>query len=99
MKDYNAPLRDMGFVLREIAPLEEVNQLPGCGDVTLEVADAILTEANKFAAGVLSPRNVRGDREGSKLVDGEGVTPTGWREAYAQFTEGGWNALSCDPEY
>ena len=96
MKDYTAPLGDMRFILREIAPLEEINQLPGCGDVTMEVADAILTEAGKFATSVLSPLNPVGDREGARWDDGEVHTATGWREAYAGFTEAGWNALSCD---
>ena len=99
MKDYAAPLRDMRFILREIAPLEEVNQLPGCGDVTPEVADAILVEAGKFAASVLSPLNPVGDREGARWHDGEVHTATGWREAYAGFIESGWNALSCDAEH
>ena len=99
MRDYAAPLRDMQFVLRELAPIDEIAKLPGCGDVTLEVAEAILKEAGKFAAGVLSPLNPVGDREGSRLKDGEVVTPTGWRDAYRQFVEGGWNALSVDPAH
>jgi len=99
LKDYNAPLRDMRFILREIAPLEAVNELPGCGDVTPEVADAILTEAGKFATSVLSPLNPVGDREGAKWSDGEVRTATGWREAYASFIEGGWNGLGSDPEH
>ena len=99
MRDYTAPLRDMQFVLRELAPIEEVSQLPGCGDVTLEVAEAILKEAAKFAGGVLSPLNVVGDREGARVKDGEVSTATGWRDAYRQFVDGGWNALSVEPEY
>ncbi len=99
MRDYAAPLRDMQFVLREIAPLDEVSKLPGCGDVNLEVAEAILKEAGKLAGGVLSPLNVVGDREGAKLVSGEVKTATGWKDAYRQFVDGGWNALSCDPEH
>jgi alkylation response protein AidB-like acyl-CoA dehydrogenase len=99
MKEYTAPLRDMQFVLRELAPLDEVSRLPGCGDMNLELAEAILTEAGKLAAGVLSPLNPVGDREGARVHDGEVVTATGWRDAYRQFVDGGWNALSCDPEY
>ncbi len=87
MRDYTAPLRDMQF------------ELPGCGDVTLEVAEAILKEAAKFAGGVLSPLNVVGDREGARVKDGEVSTATGWRDAYRQFVDGGWNALSVEPEY
>ncbi|WP_242359940.1 acyl-CoA dehydrogenase [Anaeromyxobacter sp. SG17] len=100
MKEYTAPLRDMQFVLRELAPIDEVARLPGCGEVNLELAEAILAEAGKFAAGVLSPLNVVGDREGARVVgEGEVVTATGWRGAYRSFVEGGWNALSCSPEY
>jgi acyl-CoA dehydrogenase len=89
----------MQFVLRELAPLDEVARLPGCGDVNLELADAILKEAGKLAAGVLSPLNVVGDREGARVKDGEVTTAPGWRDAYRQFVDGGWNALSCGPEY
>ena len=99
MRDYSAPLRDMLFVLRELAPIEEVAKLPGCGDVNLEVAEAILKEAGKFAAGVIAAINEAGDREGAKLVDGEVRTAPGWKDAYRQFVDGGWNALSCDPEH
>ena len=99
MGEYNAPLREMRFVLREIAPLEAVSRLPGCGDVTLEVADAILKEAGKLAGVVLSPLNPVGDREGARRTGDEVTTATGWRDAYRQFVAGGWNALSCDPEY
>jgi alkylation response protein AidB-like acyl-CoA dehydrogenase len=99
MRDYIAPIRDMQFVLRELAPLDEVARLPGCGDVTLDVADAILAEAGRFAGSVLSPLNAGGDREGARLRDGEVLTAKGWREAYRQFTAAGWNALSCNPEH
>jgi 3-(methylthio)propanoyl-CoA dehydrogenase len=99
MRDYAAPVRDMQFVLRELAPLEEVARLPGCGEVTLDVAEAILQEAAKFAAGVLSPLNASGDREGARAKEGEVFMAAGWREAYGQFVAGGWNALSCDPEH
>ncbi len=97
--EYTAPIRDMQFVLRELAPLEEVNRLPGCGDVTPDVATAILTEAGRLAGEVLSPLNASGDREGARCQDGEVTTARGWIEAYRQFTAAGWNALSCHPEY
>jgi 3-(methylsulfanyl)propanoyl-CoA dehydrogenase len=97
MREYAAPLRDMQFVLRELAPLEEIARLPGCGDVTLDVAEAILQEAGKFAAGVLSPLNASGDRAGARVQDGEVSTAPGWRDAYRQFVDGGWNALSPAP--
>lgn len=99
MREYTAPLRDMRFVLSELAPLEEVARLPGFEEATLELADAILGEAGKFASSVLSPLNATGDREGARWRDGEVSTASGWRDAYRQFTSAGWNALSCDPRH
>src|SRR5258706_16193627 len=99
MSEYVIPLRDMQFLLRELAPLEQVAALPGCEEVTLDLAEAILEEAGKFAGGVLSPINASGDREGARWKDGEVVTAGGWKQAYRQFVDGGWNALSCDPAH
>jgi alkylation response protein AidB-like acyl-CoA dehydrogenase len=99
MSEYTAPLRDMQFVLRELAPLEQVASLPGCEEISLDLADAILEEAGKFASGVLSPVNASGDREGARWQDGAVFTAGGWKAAYRQFVDGGWNALSCDLEH
>ena len=99
MSEYTAPLRDMKFVLQELANLEQVSQLPGCEDATPDVVDAILEEAGKFAAGVLSPLNRSGDQVGAKWNDGKVTTAPGWQGAYKQFVDGGWNALSCPQEH
>ena len=99
MKEYAAPLRDMRFVLREIAPLDEVTKLPGYEETSQELVDEILKEAGKFAAGVLSPLNRVGDRDGAKWKDGEVQTSPGWKDAYGKFVEAGWNALSFSPEH
>ncbi|MBL8326974.1 MAG: acyl-CoA dehydrogenase family protein, partial [Rubrivivax sp.] len=93
--DYTAPLKDMQFVLRELAGLDAVAALPGFEDCTPDLATAILAEAGKFAEGALSPLNPVGDHQGARWQDGEVATAPGWRAAYAQFVEGGWNALSC----
>ncbi|CAN5367012.1 acyl-CoA dehydrogenase [soil metagenome] len=97
--EYTAPLRDMQFVLRELAPLNTVAALPGCEEVSTDLVDAILEEAGKFATGVLSPLNRVGDTEGATWSDGQVATAPGWKDAYRQFTDGGWNALSCDVEH
>jgi alkylation response protein AidB-like acyl-CoA dehydrogenase len=99
MTEYIAPLRDMQFVLGELAPLQQVASLPGREELNIELATAILEAAAEFAAGVLSPLNVVGDRQGARWRDGDVATAPGWRQAYAQFIEGGWNALTCDPEF
>jgi alkylation response protein AidB-like acyl-CoA dehydrogenase len=96
---YAAPVRDMLFVLHELAGFDEVAQLPGQGELSLELAGQILEENAKFAAGVLAPLNRSGDQEGSVWKDGAVTTPQGFKEAYRQFVEGGWNALQFPTEY
>jgi hypothetical protein len=99
MNDYQAPLADMRFVLRELLDLEQLAQLPGFGEVTADVADAVLDEAAKFAGSVLSPLNRSGDLEGVRWQDGEVLTAAGWKQAYGRFAADGWNALSCPAEF
>src|SRR5438552_9630324 len=99
MSTYRAPLKDMKFVLNELAGLGEVGKLPGYEEATPDTVDAILEEASKFASGVLDPINYSGDQEGSKWADGAVKTPKGFREAYKQFCEGGWNALPFEAEW
>ena len=99
MSAYAAPLKDMKFVLKELAGLEQVAKLPGFGEATPDTVDAILEEAAKFASEVLDPINYSGDQEGSKWSQGEVRTPKGFREAYKQFCAGGWNALPFEPEW
>ena len=99
MSAYTAPLKDMKFVLNELAGISEVAKLPGCEDATPDTVEAILEEAAKFTSGVLDPLNYSGDQEGSQWKDGSVRTPSGFREAYRQFVEGGWNGLPLDPEW
>jgi alkylation response protein AidB-like acyl-CoA dehydrogenase len=96
---YAAPLRDMAFVLRELAGFGEVAKLPGNEELSLELVEQVLAENAKFAAGVLAPLNRPGDEEGSAWKDGEVTTPRGFKDAYRQFVEGGWNALQFPPEF
>ena len=98
MSSYQAPLRDMQFVLRELAGLEDVAKLPGYEDV-LDVAEPILEEAATFASEVLDPINQTGDKEGCTWKDGNVTTPTGFKEAYAQFAKAGWIGLPVPPQY
>jgi len=99
MSSYVAPLKDMHFVLNELAGLAEVAKLPGFEEATPDTVDAILEEASKFASEVLDPINLSGDQEGSKLSDGEVRTPRGFRDAYRKFCDGGWNALPFEHEW
>jgi alkylation response protein AidB-like acyl-CoA dehydrogenase len=99
MSAYVAPLKDMRFVLNELAGLAEVAKLPQFEEATPDTVDAILEEASKFASEVLDPINYSGDQEGSKLSDGEVRTPRGFRDAYRKFCDGGWNALPFEHEW
>ena len=99
MHDYQAPLADMKFVLRELVDFGLLAQLPGFEEFTLDVADAVLDEGAKFASLVLSPLNHSGDSEGVRWADGEVLTAAGWRQAYAQFVADGWSGLSCPSEF
>ncbi len=98
MSTYKAPLRDMQFVLRDIAGIEEIAKLPGCEE-TLDVVESILEEAASFATGVLDPINRIGDKEGCTWKDGEVTTPTGFKEAYKQFADAGWIGLPVPEEF
>ncbi|MDO9598480.1 MAG: acyl-CoA dehydrogenase [Azoarcus sp.] len=99
MFDYNAPLRDMQFILNELAGLEAIGKLPGCEEASPDLVAAILEEAGKFAAGVLAPINRQGDEQGCRLEDGRVIAPDGWQEAYTRFSESGWIGLSLPTEF
>jgi alkylation response protein AidB-like acyl-CoA dehydrogenase len=99
MSNYIAPVRDMLFVLNELAGLDEVARLPGYAEATPDLVEAILDEAGRFAGEVLAPLNFSGDQEGARWHDHQVTMPAGFREAYGQFAEGGWAALDCNPEH
>ena len=99
MSTYVAPLKDMRFVLKELAGLEAIGKLPGCEEATPETVDAILEEAGKFATEVLDPLNFTGDQEGSQWKDGAVKTPKGFPEAYKKYVEAGWAALPVDAQW
>ena len=99
MSEYSAPLKDIRFAMQELAGLDQVVTLPGCEEATPDVVDAILEEAAKFAGQVLSPLNRVGDTNGAKWQDKVVTTTPGFKEAYRQFVDNGWNGIGCDPEF
>ena len=100
MSTYTPPLKDMEFVLRELAQIDDIAKLPGYEDSTLDTAMAILEEAGKFATNVLEPLNRPGDAQGARLVEGNKVVmPNGFKDAYRQFREAGWTGMSIEPEF
>ena len=100
MPIYNAPVRDMKFVMQEMLDVGQLTKYERFAEADTETLDAILEQSGKFASEVLAPLNVVGDLEGcTRNDDGSVTTPTGFKEAYQQVVESGMTALSHDPEY
>jgi len=99
MSAYTAPLKDMKFVLNELAGLADVTKLPGYQEATSDTVDAILEEASKFATEILDPINYSGDQEGSVWKDGAVATPRGFKHAYQQYVAGGWGSLPFEAQW
>ena len=96
---YNAPLKDMQFVLNELADLSAIAQLPGCEDATPDTVEAVLEENAKFCRDVIAPLNHAGDREPSFWHDGEVTTSKGFKEAFRAFADAGWQGVQHPAEY
>jgi alkylation response protein AidB-like acyl-CoA dehydrogenase len=101
MPEFNAPLRDMRFVLHEVFDAPALwARLPALADsVDAATADAILEEAAKVTGGLIAPLNRSGDEEGAQWHEGQVSTPSGFKQAYATYIEGGWVGLSGNPQF
>jgi alkylation response protein AidB-like acyl-CoA dehydrogenase len=102
MPTYTPPLRDMRFVMHELLnATDELKRLPAHADIDIDTLNAVLEEAGKFAAEVVAPLNQSGDEQGCTLDPATHAVraPTGFKEAYARYVEGGWPSLSSDPEF
>jgi alkylation response protein AidB-like acyl-CoA dehydrogenase len=100
MPDYKAPLRDLRFVTDELWKFDDHYQsLSGAEEVDAELRDAILGEAAKFAEQVIAPLRRIGDEEGCTWSEDGVTTPSGFKEAYQQYIDGGWTGLSVPEEF
>ena len=99
MPTYKAPLDDVRFLLHELLDVEQLSRLPGYEEATPDVLDAVFEEMARFCEEVLAPINQVGDSVGCTYENGVVRTAPGFIEAYRQFCEGGWPALSCDPAF
>jgi butyryl-CoA dehydrogenase len=96
---YVAPLKDMVFVMNELAGLEAISALPGCEDATPETAEAVLEENAKFCAEVVAPLNWAGDQHPSSWHEGTVTTTKGFKEAFKAFGEAGWQGVQHPVEF
>jgi alkylation response protein AidB-like acyl-CoA dehydrogenase len=100
MPVYKAPTRDTRFVVNELINLENYQNLPGFANAGQDLTDAVIEEAGRFVSEVVAPLNQIGDREGcTRHPDGSVTTPTGFRDAYRRYVEGGWATLSGPEEF
>lgn len=100
MWNYQPPLREMRFVIEDVLQASKTwSRIPQFSELDIDLAQQVLEEAAKYSTEVLAPTNVAGDLEGCQLSPSGVKTPTGYKEAYAAFVEGGWPALACSPEY
>ncbi|MDP2418010.1 MAG: acyl-CoA dehydrogenase N-terminal domain-containing protein, partial [Hydrogenophaga sp.] len=90
---YTAPLKDMLFNMEHIAGIAAVAQMPGFEDAGLETAQAVLEECAKLNEGVIAPLNWEGDKYPSSFHDGKVTTTPGFKQAFKQYAEGGWQGL------
>jgi hypothetical protein len=90
---YRAPLKDMLFDIRHLADIDAIAKIPGFEEAGAETAQAVLEECARFNEEVVAPLNVPGDKEPSSWKDGQVTTTPGFRDAYRQYTEGGWQGL------
>ena len=90
---YNAPLKDMLFVINELAGLSAINQLPGCEDATTDTVEAVLEENAKFCGNVIAPLNHPSDQKPSYFHDGQVTTADGFKAAFKAFAEAGWQGV------
>jgi 3-(methylthio)propanoyl-CoA dehydrogenase len=96
---YTAPLKDMLFDIRHLAGIDEIAKMPGFEDAGFDTAQAVLEECARFNEGVVAPLNVGGDKTPSSWKDGQVTTAPGFKEAYVQYAEGGWQALQHPREF
>ncbi|MFZ9510044.1 MAG: acyl-CoA dehydrogenase [Burkholderiaceae bacterium] len=96
---YVAPVKDMLFNVEHLAHIEQIAKIPGFEDAGLETAQAVLEECAKFNEGVVAPLNWEGDKNPSSLKDGVVTTTPGFKEAFRQYAEGGWQGLQHPADF
>ncbi|MBC7436679.1 MAG: acyl-CoA dehydrogenase [Bdellovibrionales bacterium] len=96
---YTAPLKDMLFDIKHLANIDQIAQIPGFEEAGFDTAQAVLEECARFNEGVVAPLNWEGDRNPSSWKDGTVTTTPGFKQAFKQYAEGGWQGLQHPAEF
>ena len=96
---YKTPVKDIRFTLENAADFGALEQTGAFEDLSDDLVEAILEEMGRFCDEAIAPLNMESDRHGAALVDGQVRSAHGFKEAYAQYVEGGWNALACPVDF
>ncbi|MCF8474653.1 MAG: acyl-CoA dehydrogenase C-terminal domain-containing protein [Emcibacter sp.] len=99
MPTYSAPIKDIQFLLHDYFNLQKYNNIQSFKEATPELIDAILEEAAKISENVFQPLNLPADTQGCRLENGKVITPDGFKDAYQQYLEGGWQGMTGDEKY
>ncbi|MCP4002198.1 MAG: acyl-CoA dehydrogenase [Gammaproteobacteria bacterium] len=99
MSDYRAPVKDMRFVINELAELEKIAGLPGYEEATPDMVEAVLEGAAQLASEVIAPTNAIGDEQGARVENGQVIVPPEFHTAYKQYVEDGWPGIGFNPEF
>jgi len=99
MSEYNAPLKDMNFVIHELAGLARILGMPDFSEIAEDVVEQILEESARFAGEVLGPLNIPADVEGCRVENKTVIVPDSFVDAYQQFVDSGWQSLPSSPEH
>jgi len=96
---YNAPIKDMLFLIDEWIGIDKLSSLPGYEEFDKDILEAVLEEAGKFCSSEILPLNREGDEQGAVFSDGSVTTPPGFKDAYQKFIENGWTSIDADPDH
>lgn len=99
MTDYTPPLQDMKFLLEHVIGIDQLPEHPDLGKLDIDMIDSVLEPASKLANEVLAPINWTGDQDGTSLKDGAVTTANGFKEAYVEYRDGGWNAVPFPADF
>ena len=99
MQIYKAPLNDIKFLLNNFLDLSNHQYILSNSDLEISDLEMVIDEAAKICEETLLPLNQSGDLEGCSFDKGKVTTPKGFKEAYKNFIENGWQGIKVNKNY